>query len=357
MHRAVVLLIASAVVLGACSSSTSVATPATSAASASTIVPSSSAADETTSLPGVSAPRASATTAASGAPVATGFGQTTSTGATTTGAVRSSPPPTDPTIARPFDVFVPTTYSTSTAMPLVILLHGYGASGAAQEAYFKLQALAEQRGFLYVHPDGTKDPGGSRFWNATDACCNLFGATVDDSAYLTSIIDHVQAKYSVDPKRIFLIGHSNGGFMSYRMACDHADMIAAIVSLAGATFADTSACKPSEPVSVLEIHGDADHTINYDGASIAGHTYPGAKTTVSTWASFDGCDPALRSVGPKLDLEAKIAGAETSQSAFNGCRSGSAVELWTVAGGGHIPPLSATFPSDVIDFLLGHPKT
>lgn len=264
--------------------------------------------------------------------------------------------PTDSVPAdRPFDVFVPTSYDASTATPLVLLLHGYSATGAVQEAYFGLQPLAEQRSFLYVHPDGATDARGNKFWNATNACCG-FTSDVDDSAYLMSIIHQVERDYNVDRKRIFLIGHSNGGFMSYRMACDHADTIAAIVSLAGATFADASQCSPSEPVSVLQIHGTADATIAYDGGSIVGQTYPSAPTSVATWATYNGCTATPVPSGETLDLASQIDGTETSVETFAGCSTDIDVALWTVAGGPHTPALSATFAPSAIDFLLTHPK-
>jgi polyhydroxybutyrate depolymerase len=161
----------------------------------------------------------------------------------------------------------PISYDGSAAVPLIISLHGYTSSGVEQEQYFTLQPLAEQRGFLYIHPDGTKDASGNQFWNATDACCDLRALGTDDAAYLLSMIEQVQQKYKVDPKRIYIVGHSNGAFMSYRMACDHADKIAAIVSLAGATFADPDRCKPSQSVSVLQVHGTADNVIPFHPVS------------------------------------------------------------------------------------------
>ena len=261
----------------------------------------------------------------------------------------------NPTLARPFDVFAPSTYNAETAMPLVVLLHGFGATGDIQEAYFQLQPLAESRGFLYVHPNGTINPIGRQFWNATDACCG-FGAATDDSAYLTALIEKVQAEFNVDPKRIFLVGHSNGGFMSYRMACDHADTIAAIASLAGATFLDTESCDPSEPVSVLQLHGTADETIEFGGGALFGNAYPAAPQSVATWAEYNGCATTTVDTPNALDLEANIAGAETSTAVYEGCPVGIGVELRTIEGAGHIPIRTPEMSAGIIDFLFAHAK-
>ena len=113
------------------------------------------------------APQDSAATVSTTAPATTPA--TDATTVPTTSSADTTAITTGSTVSladRPFDVFVPSTYDSSTPMPLVVLLHGYGATGAIQEAYFGLQPLAEQRGFLYVHPDGTKDPLGNQFWNA-----------------------------------------------------------------------------------------------------------------------------------------------------------------------------------------------
>jgi polyhydroxybutyrate depolymerase len=257
---------------------------------------------------------------------------------------------------RPFEVFAPTTYKTGSPMPLVVLLHGYTVNGAIQEAYFKLQPLAEERGFLYVHPDGTKDALGNGFWNATDGCCDFLNTGIDDSAYLAALVADVQSKYSVDAKRIFFIGHSNGGFMSYRMACEHADLVAGIVALAGATWLDTTKCAPSEPVSIMSIHGTADATIKYGGGQNFGRTYPSAAVTISTWATYNGCAATPVNSNTKLDLEVNVAGAETTVADFPNCAGAVAVELRTMEGGPHTPAITPQFFTDAIDFLFAHPK-
>ncbi|MEQ1703923.1 MAG: alpha/beta fold hydrolase [Ilumatobacteraceae bacterium] len=297
---------------------------------------------------------------ASSAPTTEASTTVASTAAPTTVADTVAPetteaaPPVDFT-ARPFEVFTPSSYDEATPMPLVVLLHGFGASGDIQEAYFQLQPLAEERGFLYVHPDGTVNQIGRQFWNATDACCG-FATTIDDSGYLLALIEQVEADYNVDPRRIYLVGHSNGGFMSYRMACDHADKIAAIASLAGATFADVEDCDPSEPVSVLQIHGTADETIPYTGGTILGNDHPSAQTTVDTWAGYNECAATTVDAAAALDLDANLAGAETSTEVFEDCPTGIGVELWTIDGGAHIPARTTDMSIGIIDFLFAHPK-
>lgn len=284
----------------------------------------------------------------------------TSAAPSTAAATTVAPTPrADP--SRPYDVFVPTSYDAATPMPLLLLLHGYSASGDIQEAYFQMQALAEARGFLYVHPDGTVNPIGEQFWNATPACCG-FNSKVDDSQYLLDIITDVSNAYSVDPKRIYVMGHSNGGFMSYRMACDHADVVAAVASLAGATFADAAACSPEQPVSVLQVHGTADATISYTGGEILGNAYPGAIATAATWADYNGCTGGLGAAeATGVDFDQSVPGAETTQQYHEGCPTGVEVGVWTIDGGSHIPPINtaaAPYPltSAIVDFLLAHPK-
>ncbi len=260
------------------------------------------------------------------------------------------------TADRPYDVFVPSGYDAAAPTPLVLLLHGYTSSGDVHEAYFQFEPLAESRGFLYVHPDGTVDARGEQFWNATETCCAFGGDSPDDAAYLISIIEEVSAEYNVDPKAIFLAGHSNGGFMSYRMACEHADTIAGIASLAGATFSDTADCAPSEPVSVLQVHGTSDDTIAYDGGTLIRNTYPGARQTVESWVAYNGCETTPTVTADVLDLDSGIAGAESDIEAFSGCEQGAQVELWTIDTGSHVPAVTDDFSAGVVDFLLAHPK-
>jgi len=277
---------------------------------------------------------------------------TTTASSTTTEALPPTPLPPD----RPIEVHVPPGYEKGTPAPLLIMLHGFGASGAVQDAYLRLTPAVDERTMLYVYPDGTEDQLGRRFWNATEACCGGPDASVDDSAYLAAVIADVAADYDVDPKRIYVMGHSNGGFMSYRMACDHADVVAAVASLEGATFDDPADCAPSEPVAALQVHGTADETITFEGDEIAGRRYPGAVETVETWAAYNGCGDAPDSPAPpNRDVVADLPPATITRYS-DGCDPGGAAELWTQPDGVHIPQWSDSFIGQVLDWLLEHPK-
>lgn len=256
---------------------------------------------------------------------------------------------------RPYDVTVPSAYDPARPTPLVVVLHGYMTTAEVQDRYFKASVLAQTKNFLVALPNGVKDQLGNQMWHATDACCNFGGVEVDDVAYLRGVIADMKSHYNVDPKRVFLIGHSNGGFMAHRLACELSAEIAAIVSLAGMGWQDPSKCHPTDPVSVLQIHGDADETISYGGGTVfgSGPTFPGAVATVASWAAKNGCAETLTDDG-HLDLVTDLDGEET-RMARHACTSG-AVELWTIEGGRHVPRLQPTSAERIYAFLEAHPK-
>lgn len=254
---------------------------------------------------------------------------------------------------RPVTLYIP---DARRPVPLLILLHAFGGSGQWQEDYWRIGGVAASHGIAFLHPDGTVSKRGPRFWNATEACCDYDRTGVDDSTYLQGLIAEAEAVAAIDPRRVFVVGHSNGGFMSYRMACEHAAEVAAIVAFGAATFRARSDCRPTEPVAVLHIHGAADRTISYGGNP----GIPGAQGSTEMWAGYDGCEPKLTVTGQRVDVAADIDGpdgpAEAIVSVAQGCAPGGHVELWTIPGADHFPDLSRTFADLVVGFLLAHPK-
>jgi polyhydroxybutyrate depolymerase len=261
---------------------------------------------------------------------------------------------------RPAQVLIPSDYTTSTRYPLVIVLHGYGASGLVQSAYLGLDTRVDSQQYILVMPDGTENISGQKFWNATPACCAppVPEFQVDDVAYIRSLITQAAATYSIDPARIGLIGHSNGGFMSLRMACEASDLVTSVVSLAGSTFIDDASCAPtSHPVSVLAMHGDEDKTIRYGGGETPWGPYPGAAETIERFAAHAQCNTSNPTLAPNRDVDASIAGAETRVLEYSGCPQGVDVTLWTLVGSPHVPfPWVPDALDSMVDWMLEHPR-
>lgn len=252
--------------------------------------------------------------------------------------------------ARRARVVVPPSYDGTTPYPMIILLHGYSVNGTIQDAYWGMSRQARERDFLLVLPDGTEDDGGNRFWNSTPGI-GFMGPDVDDVGYLRGLITEMKSLFVVDEERVYFAGHSNGGFMAYRMACEAAGEVAAIAGLAGGDFLADDACVPSQPVSVLHAHGTADETIPYDGTML----YPGAEAVVTRWATRAGCDTTMPETGAPLDLIDALPGAETRVTHYrSGCAAGHEVELWSIEGGEHIPAINGTWTPTLVDWLLRH---
>ena len=260
---------------------------------------------------------------------------------------------------RPVEVRVPDGYDPAKPAPLLLMLHGFSAGALSFELYLKMSSIADAHGFFYVAPEGTVDKDGNRFWNATDACCDIYGTGVDDVKYLTDLVKEIQSVYAIDPKRIFVLGHSNGGYMANRLACDHAELFAAAISLAGANWNDASKCKPSAPIGFLQIHGTADKLVLYGGdpgAPPLTAAYPGAEQTVAIWATKNGCSDALVDTGTKLHVDADMKTNETSVLRHDGCKQNGAAELWKVDGAPHVFAFAPEALETTWKFLADHAK-
>ena len=249
--------------------------------------------------------------------------------------------------SRPVTVNLPAT--TSAPSPLLIMLHSASTSGAHQEHYMKLGPVAKKLGMIYIAPDGTVGADGRRVWNAAKSCCQKSGTPVDDIAYLNALIDEIDAKYPVDRKRIYFVGHSNGAFMSLAFACT-TGKAAAVVSLAGAMDTD-STCTSPHPFAFLHIHGAADATIKIDGGALNKGTYTSAIETINRVAAINHCDATQFSQASvkKKDFDPSISGAETTVQALSKCKA--PVVFWRIARGPHSPKLPANYAEQVLAFL------
>jgi polyhydroxybutyrate depolymerase len=281
-------------------------------------------------------------------------------GAASAGPAPAKPiDPTDPGTAfdPPVQLRLPSTIKSGERVPLLMILHGFGVSSSLLVAKASLNLVADAKKFAYLAPEGSRDSVGRTFWNAGPSCCDLEHRAPDDLRRLRALLDFTLKNPAIDPQRVFLIGYSNGGFLAHRLACDLSDRLAGIISVAGAASGPDVPCAPTTPLSVLEIHGDADPVVHYQGGVVFDRTdlpaHPSAPDTAKIWAKRLGCTGEPLSVG-SADLEPYVAGSETEMVRFQGCRG--AVELWTVHGGGHYVALQPPALEAMWNFILAHPK-
>ena len=254
--------------------------------------------------------------------------------------------------SRPAALFVPEDYDPATAWPLVVVLHGYTLSGFWEMVYLGLSDRITSKGFVLVAPDGTVDLQGNQFWNASPSCCNFNGSDVDDVAYLRSLVVEAKQVLNIDPGRIVLFGHSNGGFMSLRMACDASDLITGIATVGASMNAET-ACTPASPVSILLIHGTKDETIAYAGGTFGGLApFVGVDALMEGWRQRDQCPVGPVAGTAPMDFDVAVDGAETTSIGWSGCLDGTRVDHWRMDGTSHNPAFTEAFKDAVVDHLL-----
>lgn len=256
---------------------------------------------------------------------------------------------------RPAAVMAPLDWTPARTWPLVIVLHGFSANGMLQAYYLGLPDHVTDRGAILLIPEGTINSENYQFWNAYPACCDWENSGVDDVGYLSTLIDEAVATLAVDPKRVFLIGHSNGGFMSFRLACEVPGKVAGLAAIAG-SMSPTPECAPDSPVSILTIHGTLDDSVPYEGRPLALRPTLSAQEILAKWAALDECAEGPVD-GGAIDYDADVAGDETTRTSWTGCAQGRRVEHWKMDGTNHVPGFNAAFQDDVVDWLLAQVRT
>ncbi len=166
-------------------------------------------------------------------------------------------------ITRQYRVYLPADFDETQSLPLVFNFHGYGSSNVEQVFYSQFNDVADEFNFILVYPMGLEDNTGTTHFNS------YFGTSdVDDVGFTSHMIDRIYTDYNIDLTRVYSTGMSNGGFMSYRLACELSDRIAAVASVTGSmAFPQFDNCTPSRPVPTMEIHGTLDATVPYNGAT------------------------------------------------------------------------------------------
>jgi polyhydroxybutyrate depolymerase len=226
---------------------------------------------------------------------------------------------------RTYVLHIPSAYDPSLATPLVLIFHGFGLNAEEMIRITGFNAQADLSGFVAVYPNGT---GRKPSWNGGDCCGEAAAAKVDDVGFVRALIEDLSKSVNVDHKRIYAAGFSNGAMMAYRLACELSDQVAAIAPV-GATQA-VQTCQAGRPVSVLHFHGTNDQLNPYEGGYGPGGvvSFAPVKDTIQFWVKQNGCP---------VQAQAKEAGNIVNER-YSPCAQDTAVELYTIVGGGHAWP-------------------
>jgi len=222
--------------------------------------------------------------------------------------------------SRTYLVFRPASLGAGKQVPLVLALHGYTQTAPALEGGTRFNELATTDGFEVVYPGGYHNS-----WNAGFCCGDAQSEKLDDVGFIKVLIDHLISTGGIDSTRVFVTGLSNGGFMSYRLACELSDHVLAIASVSGTMVTPLSGCHPQHPVSVLEMHGTADDIVPYDGSGTGIGYFPSSSAVISDWVENDDCTGKATT---------STSGVVTTE-VWSACRGGTMVRLDTIAGGTH----------------------
>ena len=234
---------------------------------------------------------------------------------------------------REFRVYVPATYNSANPAPVVINMHGYTSDAFQQEIYTQMNLVADTAGFICVYPNGLNNSWNSGFTPP-------YNGGVDDVGFLSAMIDTLGSQYNVDIARVYACGMSNGGFMSFRLACDLEDRIAAIASVTGTmTTLQLSNCSASRAMPVFQIHGDNDLTVVYEGNSLS----VSVDSTLNFWRNINQC--ASATVYDTLpDLDQTDMSTVTSQY-WGGCQDNVEILHYKVENGSHTWPGALPIPT------------
>jgi polyhydroxybutyrate depolymerase len=210
-------------------------------------------------------------------------------------------------------------------------LHGLAGNALQQQDYTHFDEIAERESFIVVYPQGTQFP--LRWHDYERDVPFLPRGNVDDVQFFRNLLARLNDDYCVDPARIYVNGISNGGGMTHRLACELADQIAAMSTVAGA-FIEEDSCEPSRPIPVLAFHGTDDPIVPYEGND----EVMAAENWIAGWAERNHCD---------TDTAALPAAGVVSGIEYTGCAAD--VILYTIEGGGHTWPGA----EPKLGFLLG----
>lgn len=232
-------------------------------------------------------------------------------------------------LMRSYQVYIPASYDRRNPMPLILNFHGLSSNALQQQLLSQMNQKAEKVGFIAVYPEGSSVP---QSWNA-GSCCNPASLlNIDDIGFVKALLDEISQKLCIDQKRVFATGMSNGALLTYRLACELSDRIAAFAAVAGVVV--YSPCKPARPVPILAFHGTHDTLVPFGGNPMMG--FMSSDDNIRFWAKINNCD---------MQSTRTYDQGDTYCETYAKCDKGVDVTLCVIKGGGHTWPGGFPVPS------------
>jgi polyhydroxybutyrate depolymerase len=238
---------------------------------------------------------------------------------------------------RDYVVHIPDKYDRSRPTPVVLAFHGGGSNAGQMMLFSGLNEKADEAGFLVVYPNGTGIFERRLTFNGGACCGYAVFNQIDDIAFTKAILDDLPTVTNVDPKRVFATGMSNGAIMSYRLASELSDRIAAIAPVAGPMGMLTA--QPKRPVPVIHFHGTKDEFAPFEGGigprSISRVHFISVQHSIEIWVKQNGCPDT-----PKVVDVPDVAddGMTSKRKTYGPGKAGAEVVLIEIEGGGHTWP-------------------
>lgn len=219
-------------------------------------------------------------------------------------------------------------------MPVIIAIHGATGSLETYRKVANLEALARREGILVVYPEGTR-VGNVLLWNA-GACCLVGPRPPDDVDFLLHVLDDVERRFDVDPRRVYAVGMSNGAMMTYRLATEAPERFAAVATVAGPMA--LRHFEPRAPISIMHIQSVDDPILPFAGRRLPPLPLPSGEKTLRRWLDYAHCpaEPAGETV--RHGSAGEPPGWQAVRTRWAPCNAGTEIVLWKLAGAGHVWP-------------------
>ncbi len=267
---------------------------------------------------------------------------------------------------RSYLLHIPPSYDPAKPTPVLLAFHGGGGNAKRMVSFSGLNEKSDQAGFIVVYPSGAGRLPSLLTFNAGNCCGYAMHKKIDDVAFTRRILNELETLLNIDPKRIYATGMSNGGMMTYRLASELADRIAAIAPVAGTM--GLTKIHAKRPVPIIHFHGTADENLPLGGGvgkGVSGTDFISVEYSIRAWVNANGCkeEPIVEALPDKA-----ADGTRVIRKVYAGGRQGSEVILILIEGGGHTWPGQNEHPkklgistrdisaNDMMwDFFLKHP--